>query len=45
MKQSQPLTTTFEPMVDFEVDVKVDISSGRLTVHPKEPKSEEDAKR
>ena len=29
-----------EPSVDFELDVKVDIDSGRCVLHPKEPKEE-----
>ena len=27
-----------EPSVDFELDVKVDIESGKCILHPKEPK-------
>ena len=29
-----------EPSVDFELDVKVDIESGKCTLHPKEPKTD-----
>lgn len=32
-----------EPSVDFELDVKVDIESGKCTLHPKEPKIEIDS--
>ena len=31
---------TFEPSVDFELDVKVMIDSGSCVLHPKEPKAE-----
>ena len=31
-------STHAEPAIDFEVDVKVDISSGQCVLHPKEPK-------
>ena len=29
-----------EPSVDFELDVKVDIESGKCILHPKEPKAD-----
>ena len=31
---------TYEPSVDFELDVKVMIDSGSCVLHPKEPKAE-----
>ena len=35
-----------EPSVDFELDIKVDIDSGKCVLHPKDPKPEaEDATR
>jgi len=30
--------TQQEPSVDFELDIKVDIDSGKCVLHPKEPK-------
>ena len=32
--------SVMEPNVDFEMDIKVDIDSGRCVLHPKEPKVE-----
>jgi len=35
-----------EPSVDFELDIKVDIDSGKCVLHPKDPKPDtEDATR
>jgi len=35
-----------EPSVDFELDIKVDIDSGKCVLHPKDPKPEvEDPRR
>ena len=32
-----------EPSIDFELDIKVGIDSGKCVLHPKEPKTESEA--
>jgi hypothetical protein len=39
-QQQQQGQLQVEPSVDFELDVKVDIDSGRCVLHPKEPKDD-----
>ncbi|RVE46725.1 hypothetical protein evm_008645 [Chilo suppressalis] len=41
-KQSKPKTA--EPSIDFELDVKVHINSGKCVLHTKEPSKEDDMK-
>ena len=36
----QTSTKLVEPSIDFELDVKVEIDSGKCVLHPKEPKVE-----
>lgn len=38
---ARSLSTVYEPSVDFELDIKVDIDSGQCVLHPKEPKADE----
>lgn len=50
--QSDPLSSeakgskakTSEPNIDFELDVKVDINSGKCVLHTKEPSKEDELK-
>jgi len=37
---SNVISAQQEPSVDFELDIKVDIDSGKCVLHPKDPKPE-----